>query len=97
MRVGVPTEIKVHEYRVGLTPSAVREYVAHGHKVVVQSGAGLGIMASDEAYKKAELQISDSALQMGIIDQTKQNADKILKPMFEKISGKKIKLFYDFQ
>ena len=51
----------------------------------------------DEAYKKAELQISDSALQMGIIDQTKQNADKILKPMFEKISGKKIKLYYDFQ
>ncbi len=48
----------------------------------------------DEAYKKAELQISDSALQLGIIDQTKQNADKILKPMFEKISGKKIKFFY---
>lgn len=48
----------------------------------------------DEAYKKAELQIQDSAMQMGIIEQTKQNADKILKPMFEKISGKKIKLFY---
>lgn len=48
----------------------------------------------DEAYKKAELQIQDSALQMGIIEQTKQNADKILKPMFEKISGKKIKLIY---
>ena len=41
MRVGVPTEIKVHEYRVGLTPSAVREYVARGHKVLVQSGAGV--------------------------------------------------------
>ncbi|HEX4874438.1 MAG TPA: alanine dehydrogenase, partial [Sphingorhabdus sp.] len=53
MRVGVPTEIKVHEYRVGLTPSAVREYVARGHQVMVQSGAGAGIMASDEAYKKA--------------------------------------------
>jgi alanine dehydrogenase len=53
MRVGVPTEIKVHEYRVGLTPSAVREYVARGHQVMVQSGAGAGIMATDEAYKKA--------------------------------------------
>ncbi len=49
----------------------------------------------DEAYKKAELQITDSALEMGIINQTKQNADKILKPMFENISGKKVRLFYD--
>jgi hypothetical protein len=48
----------------------------------------------DEAYKKAELQISDSAFQMGIIDQTKENAEKILKPMFEKISGKKVRFFY---
>jgi Protein of unknown function (DUF4230) len=48
----------------------------------------------DEAYKKAELQINDSALQLGILDQTKQNADKILKPMFEKISGKKIRFYY---
>jgi hypothetical protein len=48
----------------------------------------------DEAYKKAELQINDSALQMGIIEQTKQNADKILKPMFEKIAGKKVRLSY---
>ena len=48
----------------------------------------------DEAYKKAELQINDSALQMGILEQTKTNADKILKPMFEKLSGKKVKLIY---
>ncbi len=48
----------------------------------------------DEAYKKAELQINDSALQMGILEQTKQNAEKILKPMFEKISSKKVRLFY---
>lgn len=51
----------------------------------------------DEAYKKAELQINDSALQLGILEQTKQNADKILKPMFEKISGKKVKLYYDYK
>ena len=57
MRVGVPSEIKVHEYRVGLTPGAVREYVAHGHQVVVQSGAGAGIMASDDAYRAAGAEI----------------------------------------
>ncbi len=61
MRVGVPTEIKVHEYRVGLTPSSVREYVARGHEVVVQTGAGAGIMASDEAYKNAGAIIAATA------------------------------------
>ena len=53
MRVGVPREIKVHEYRVGLTPGAVREYVAAGHNVVVETDAGGGIGATDEAYRKA--------------------------------------------
>ncbi len=61
MLVGVPSEIKVHEYRVGLTPGAVREYVAHGHKVMVQSGAGAGIMATDDAYRAAGASISDNA------------------------------------
>ena len=61
MIIGVPKEIKVHEYRVGLTPSAVREYVARGHKVMVQSGAGAGIMATDEAYKKAGAKIVKTA------------------------------------
>ena len=41
MRVGVPKEIKKNEHRVGLTPTAVREYVAHGHTVSVQAGAGI--------------------------------------------------------
>ena len=58
MRVGVPSEIKVNEYRVGLTPGTVREYVAHGHQVVVQSGAGAGIMASDDAYRAAGAEIA---------------------------------------
>ncbi len=49
----------------------------------------------EEAYKKAEIQINDSALEMGIHEQTKQNADKILKPMFEKISGKKVRFYYE--
>jgi len=64
MRVGVPSEIKVHEFRVGLTPGAVREYVAHGHQVVVQSGAGAGIMASDDAYRAAGAEIAATAAEI---------------------------------
>src|SRR3546814_20867066 len=47
MRVGVPKEIKNHEYRVGLTPFAVREFTAAGHEVIVQPGAGAGPGAED--------------------------------------------------
>jgi alanine dehydrogenase len=50
MKIGVPKEIKNHEYRVGLTPASVSELVAAGHQVFVESGAGTGIDFSDEAY-----------------------------------------------
>ena len=43
MRVGVPKEIKNREYRVGLTPDSVREFVSHGHEVVVETAAGHGV------------------------------------------------------
>jgi len=61
MLVGVPKEIKSSEYRVGLTPSAVGEYVAHGHKVLVETGAGAGIGATDAAYVAAGASIAASA------------------------------------
>ena len=61
MKVGVPREIKTHEYRVGLTPGAVREYVAAGHSVVVETNAGAGIGATDDAYRKAGATVLDSA------------------------------------
>ena len=61
MRIGVPTEIKVHEYRVGLVPAAVRELVAAGHEVAVQSGAGRGIGCSDEDYRAAGARIAPTA------------------------------------
>ena len=64
MRVGVPREIKVHEYRVGLTPGAVREYVNAGHTVIVESDAGLGIGAGDEIYRKAGAVIVDNAAEV---------------------------------
>jgi len=53
MRVGVPKEIKKNEHRIGLTPTAVREYVAHGHSVAIQKGAGLGAGFTDKDYEKA--------------------------------------------
>jgi len=64
MLVGVPKEIKTHEYRVGLTPTAVREYVAAGHRVIVEKGAGLGIGATDGVYAKAGARIVDAAAQI---------------------------------
>jgi alanine dehydrogenase len=64
MRVGVPKEIKRQEGRVGLTPEAVREYVAHGHSVLVETGAGAGIGASDAAYMAAGAQIATTAAEV---------------------------------
>lgn len=61
MRVGVPKEIKVHEYRVGLTPPSVAELAAAGHEVVVESGAGAGIDFTDEDYAAAGARILPDA------------------------------------
>jgi alanine dehydrogenase len=61
MRIGVPTEIKVNEYRVGLVPGSVRELTAKGHEVFVQSGAGAGIFADDNAYEYAGAKILPDA------------------------------------
>lgn len=61
MRVGVPKEIKVHEYRVGLTPASVAELVAAGHEVFVEAGAGKGIDCPDNAYRKAGAEILPDA------------------------------------
>src|ERR1700687_2669079 len=64
MRVGVPKEIKVQEYRVGLTPGTAREYVAAGHSVIVETNAGAGIGASDEVYRKAGAAIANTAAEI---------------------------------
>jgi alanine dehydrogenase len=61
MRIGVPKEIKVHEYRVGLIPSSVRELVHHGHEVVVEKGAGSGAGLTDEDYALVGARIAESA------------------------------------
>jgi alanine dehydrogenase len=61
MRIGVPKEIKVHEYRVGMTPSAVREATARGHDVLVQTGAAARMGLSDADYAAAGATIIDTA------------------------------------
>ena len=58
MKIGVPKEIKIHEYRVGLVPAGVRELVDSGHQVLVQSGAGAGIGFDDAHYQAAGASIS---------------------------------------
>ena len=61
MRIGVPKEIKVHEYRVGLTPASVAELTAAGHEVVVETKAGDGIDCPDRTYEKAGAKILPDA------------------------------------
>ena len=73
MRVGVPKEIKNHEYRVGLVPSSVLELVHHGHEVVVQTGAGLGAGLTDEDY------IAAGATMIETADEIFASADMIVK------------------
>ena len=61
MLIGVPKEIKVHEYRAGMTPASVREAVHHGHEVLVETQTGAGIGASDDDYRAAGAKIADTA------------------------------------
>jgi len=64
MKIGIPKEIKVHEYRVGMTPSSVREAVARGHEVLVEREAGRGIGATDASYEKAGARIAADAAEV---------------------------------
>lgn len=61
MLIGVPKEIKNHEYRVGLVPSSIRELTTLGHKVIVETNAGVGIGITDEAYEMAGAKILKTA------------------------------------
>lgn len=61
MLIGVPREIKSEEYRVGLTPESVRQLVGHGHRLLIEAGAGRGIGAGDDVYATAGAKIVDAA------------------------------------
>ncbi len=61
MKIGVPTEIKNNEYRVGLIPAGVSEYVRNGHEVIVQAGAGSGSAIPDQEYREVGATVVDTA------------------------------------
>ncbi|TAK73244.1 MAG: alanine dehydrogenase [Gammaproteobacteria bacterium] len=73
MLIGVPKEIKSLEYRVGLVPSSVREFIQHGHRVIVQKGAGEKIGFDDDAYRQVGAEIEETA------EAIYQQADMIIK------------------
>ena len=73
MRVGVPREIKDHEYRVAITPAGVQELVRHGHDVLIERDAGVGSAISNAEYAAAGARIIDSA------DEVWGAADLVLK------------------
>jgi alanine dehydrogenase len=73
VRVGVPKEVKNHEYRVAITPVGVHELVAHGHEVFVERGAGLGSSIDDHEYEGAGAKILETA------DEVWGNAETVLK------------------
>jgi alanine dehydrogenase len=64
MLVGVPKEIKNHEYRVAITPAGVKEFLNHGHSVIIESGAGVGSAITDDAYRVAGAEIVDTAAEV---------------------------------
>ena len=64
MLIGVPKEIKNHEYRIGLTPAGVKELVQHGHQVLVQRDGGAAIGFDDEQYRQAGAEIVDQAAEI---------------------------------
>ena len=64
MRIGVPKEVKTHEYRVRLVPGSVRELVHHGHEIAVEKGAGAGIGIDDAEYVRAGATIAGSAAEV---------------------------------
>ena len=61
MLVGVPREVKNHEYRVAITPAGVHELTRHGHEVVIEHGAGVGSSITDDEYVAAGAKILDTA------------------------------------
>ena len=87
MLIGVPKEIKNHEYRVGLSPACVRELRMHEHKVIVESGCGQGIGFTDEDYIRAGASIAPQA--RDVFDQA-ELVIKVKEPHPSKLRAMKI-------
>ena len=73
MRIGIPTEIKADEHRVAITPSGVTAFVARGHEVLIEAGAGIGSAIPDETYRAAGAAVADGP------DAVWERADLVLK------------------
>jgi alanine dehydrogenase len=73
MKVGVPSEVKSHEYRVAITPAGVNEFTRHGHEVIVESAAGIGSSITDDEFAAAGAKIAESH------EEVWQQAELILK------------------
>ncbi|WP_432906047.1 alanine dehydrogenase [Micromonospora matsumotoense] len=73
MKVGIPREVKNHEYRVAITPAGVNEFVRHGHQVFVEAGAGIGSSLTDDEFVAAGATILDTA------DEVWDTAELVLK------------------
>jgi alanine dehydrogenase len=84
VKIGVPKEIKSHEYRVGLTPAAVRELTSRGHQVVVQQGAAVSIGFTDDAYRAAGATVVDTA---GEVFATAEMIIKVKEPQPNEIAA----------
>jgi alanine dehydrogenase len=83
MKVGVPTEIKTDEYRVAITPAGVREFVEHGHEVIIQHGAGDGSVIPDEEYVEQGARIVPDA--DAVFDES-ELVLKVKEPMPEEVA-----------
>ena len=83
MKVGVPTEIKAQESRVGLTPTSVQELINHGHEVIIQDNAGFGAGFENSDYEKTGAKISPTA---GDIFNDSDMIVKVKEPMNEEVS-----------
>ncbi|WP_420118298.1 alanine dehydrogenase [Micromonospora sp.] len=73
MKVGIPREVKNHEYRVAITPAGVNEFVRHGHQVFVEAGAGVGSSLTDDEFTAAGATI------LGTADEVWDTAELVLK------------------
>ena len=83
MKVGVPTEIKAQESRVGLTPASVQELINHGHKVIIQDKAGYGAGFENSDYEKIGAKIAPSA---GDVFNDADMIVKVKEPLSEEVS-----------
>jgi alanine dehydrogenase len=82
MKVGVPTEIKTDEYRVAITPAGVREFIEHGHEVLIQQGAGAGSVIPDDEYVEQGARIVPDA--QALFDEA-ELVLKVKEPMPEEV------------